>query len=82
MSIKTTRMTITVPIQTWEAIDELAKEMNITGSAATQHLLKIGMTVEAVAIGGGQVLAKFANGDSRVLADSNGNFTYRTPLLT
>lgn len=81
MSIKTTRMTITVPIQTKNAIDEFAEEMNITGSSAAQHLLKIGMTVEAVAIGGGQVVADFGNGDKRVLADGNGNYTHRTPLL-
>jgi hypothetical protein len=78
MAIKgTVRLTITVPASTKEAIRELAKRMNMSEAGAAQHLLKLGLTTEAVAFNGGEVTATFPDGRQRVLADKHGNYLYR-----
>jgi redox-regulated HSP33 family molecular chaperone len=74
---ETTRLTITVPVSTKEAINELASRMGVSESYATQHLIKIGMTAEAVAFAGGEIVAHLPNGKIKVIADQNGNYLQR-----
>jgi hypothetical protein len=74
---ETVRITITMPNTTKSAIDELADRMGISESSAAQHLLKIGLTVEAVAFDGGNVIAHTSDGGEHILADRMGNFVIR-----
>ncbi|MBI5297948.1 MAG: hypothetical protein HY869_20930 [Chloroflexi bacterium] len=81
MGGETTRLSVTVPIETKEAIDQFAEEMGVTTAHATQHFIKIGMTAEAIALEGGEVIARYANGDQVPVANSRGNFFYRRALV-
>lgn len=74
------RMTVTVPQSTREAIGELAKYLGVTDATAAQHLIRVGLTVEAFAMGGGEVFSRLPNGEVRVLADREGNFINRLPF--
>ena len=76
----TSRTTISLPKVTKEAIEALAHEKGCSFSTATQHLITIGLTQEAIALGGGEVFARLPNGEQRVLADKSGNYTHRTPF--
>jgi len=77
----TERMTITLPAKTKEAIVGLAEFMGISESFAAQHLLKIGLTHEAIALSKGKIVAIDENGEQRILADEHGNYVQRTPRL-
>jgi hypothetical protein len=77
-----TRIWVTVPIDTKEAIEKYAEDMNITTSRATQHFLKIGMTAEAIALAGGEVIARYPDGEQVPVANSHGNFLYRNALIS
>jgi len=47
MTKKTTRINVTVPVSTKEAIKALADRMEVSESAAAQHLIQIGMLMLA-----------------------------------
>lgn len=79
--MKTKRLSITVPVTTREAIHSLAIRMGVSDSSAAQHLLKIGLTAESIAFGGGEIVARINGGEERILADRDGNFTHRLPML-
>jgi len=79
---ETARLSVTVPIETKEAIDQYAEEMGVTTSHATQHFIKIGMTAEAIALEGGEVIARYANGEQIPVANNRGNFFYRRALVS
>ena len=76
---ETSRMSLTVPVSTKEAIAEWAQEIGVSELSAANHFLKLGMTAEAIAYAGGKIIAFLENGDQRVLADQNGNYFQRLP---
>lgn len=75
--METARMSITMPLSTKEAVGVLAEKMGVSESYAAQHLLKIGLTNEAIAYAGGEIIARLPSGEQRVLADKSGNFLHR-----
>jgi hypothetical protein len=79
---ETTRIWVTVPIETKDAIGQYAEEMGVTTSRATQHFLKVGMTAESIALQGGEVIAHFPDGEQLPVANSRGNFLYRRALIS
>ena len=78
---ETARISVTIPIETKEAIDQFAEEMGITSAHAAQHFIKIGMTAEAIALDGGEVIGRYPNGEQFPMANSRGNFFYRRALV-
>jgi hypothetical protein len=81
-SYETARISVTIPTETKEAIDQFAEEMGITMAHATQHFIKVGMTAEAIALEGGEVFARYPNGEQVPVANSRGNFFYRRALIS
>lgn len=79
---ETTRISVTLPNETKAAIDQYAEEIGVTAARATQHFIKIGMTTEAIALEGGEVFARYPNGDQLPVANSRGNFLYRRALAS
>lgn len=77
---ETTRRTITLPSTTDEAIEAYANRKGDNFTSAVQHLIAIGLTAEAIAHAGGEIVANLPSGEKRVLADKSGNYTHRTPL--
>jgi len=59
MTKKTTRINVTVPVSTKEAIKALADRMEVSESAAAQHLIQIGLTQVAIALSGGKITTRY-----------------------
>lgn len=70
------RLTISLPIATKKALEDLAEAKGITISAATKQVLAKGLVVEAVVGDGGEVIFKDQNGEGYVLSNRPlpGNF--------
>jgi len=79
---ETTRISVTLPLETKAAIDQYAEEIGVSVARATQHFIKVGMTAEAIALEGGEVIAHYPNGDQLPVANSRGNFLYRRTLVS
>src|SRR5690348_16439889 len=80
-SNSTSRISVTVPTITKDAMDQFAEEMGVTLGYAAQHFIKIGMTAEAIALEGGEVIANYPDGNTVPLANKQGNFLYRQALI-
>jgi len=79
---ETTRIWVTVPIETKETIGQYANKMGFTESRATQHLLIMGLIAETIALEGGKVVAHLPNGEEVLFANSQGSFLFRDALKT
>ena len=68
---RTSRMSLTVPVQTKKVIDRLAEQYGISSSAYLQMLAERGLAIEAIIEAGGEVIAKSTDGREILLASKS-----------